>query len=114
MSLVTAMGSHGNPSFLGVITSHILGAHFSSWISWFGGPRVVSKLVYFTYLRDVSNLLIGVILHLLRTMDIPVWVNIAGAWKGATWRMGSQLGYVIRITPFYKPLKSCWKGKHPT
>ena len=32
----------------------------------------VIKLVYFTYLRDVSNLLKGVIIHLLSTMNIPV------------------------------------------
>ena len=34
------------------------------------------RLVYFTYLWDVSNLHIGVIIHLLSTMDIPVVFQI--------------------------------------
>ena len=33
---------------------------------------IVSKLVYFTYLRDLHPTYKGVIIHLLSTMDIPV------------------------------------------
>ena len=33
-----------------------------------------SKLVYFTYLRDLQRTYIGVIIHLLSTMDIPAGV----------------------------------------
>ena len=33
---------------------------------------IVSKLVYFTYLRDLQPTYKGVIIHLLSTMDIPV------------------------------------------
>ncbi len=49
--ILSTMGTHGNPSFLGVMTviTHILGVenlHFS----WFWGPRVVGG---FKYLFDI-------------------------------------------------------------
>ena len=36
--------------------------------------RIVSKLVDFTYLQDLQPTYIGVIIHLLSTMDIPVGI----------------------------------------
>ena len=33
---------------------------------------IVSELGYFTYLRDLQPTFIGVIVHLLSTMDIPI------------------------------------------
>ena len=46
--------------------------------------RIVSKLVDFTYLQDLQPTYIGVIIHLLSTMDIPV--GIMGLQKLVVWR----------------------------
>ena len=39
-----------------------------------------------------------------------------GVWERDTWRMGPHLGYVVRITPMYKPFRSIKRpfGRGPT
>ena len=42
--------------------------------------RIVSKLVDFTYLQDLQPTYIGVLIHLLSTMDIPVGIMGLQNW----------------------------------
>ena len=74
---------------------------------------IVSKLVYFTYFWDVSNLLLlyrEIIIHLLSTMDIPVGILglsnllLQGDYNQFTWSSQAVREILSTFTACFRDL----------